>query len=289
MNFIVSLLGAFLIAISQGGKNQSALPEKKKGYNLETPDVTINLPWILREVSGIAILDKSLVACVQDENGIFFIYDTSDGKVKSQFRFGSDGDYEGIARAGKTIYILRSNGTLFEISDYTSATAKVSSYNTGIPAKDNEGLCYDMKNNRLLIGCKGKVGDDDKTKNKRFVFSFSLKTKTLIKDPLFTFDVKKLRDYAAGQKKGGDGKDPEFNLETSAIGIHPLSGKLYLLSASDNILFVFNMNGEIEAIEKLKNKIFPQAEGITFFSNGDMLISNEGTDKEGNILRFNYK
>jgi hypothetical protein len=49
------------------------------------------------------------------------------------------------------------------------------------------------------------------------------------------------------------------------------------------------MNGKIEAIEKLKNKLFPQAEGISFFSNGDMLISNEGNDKEGTILRFNYK
>jgi len=263
--------------------------EKNKTYTLDSPDIIIALPDILREVSGITILEKSSLACIQDENGILFIYDFAAGKIKSQFRFGSDGDYEGIAKAGKTIYILRSDGTIFEVSDYTSSAAKVSSFRTGVPAKDNEGLCYDAKNNRLLIGCKGRVGDDDKTKNKRFVFSFSLKTKTLIKEPVFIFDVKELRAFAARQKKDKDEKDPDFNLETSAIGIHPLTGKLFLLSASDNILFVFNMNGKIEAIEKLKNKLFPQAEGIAFFSNGDMLISNEGNDEEGSVLRFNYK
>jgi uncharacterized protein YjiK len=289
MKSAVIYLICLIIAISQGEKKQSPSRDKKSGYDLESPDVIIYLPDILREISGITILDNSSVACIQDENGILFIYDLAAGKIKSQFKFGADGDYEGIARVGKTIYVLRSDGTLFEISDYTSSSSKVSSYNTGIPAKDNEGLCYDRKNNRLLIGCKGKVGNDDKDKHKRMVFVFSLKTKTLIKEPLLTFDVKELREFAAGQKKGGDGKEPEFNLETSAIGIHPITGKLYLLSASDNLLFVFNMNGKIEAIEKLKNKLFPQAEGITFLSTGDMLISNEGRDKEGTILRFNYK
>ncbi len=263
--------------------------EKNKTYTLDSPDIIIALPDILREVSGITILEKSSLACIQDENGILFIYDPVAGKIKSQFKFGPDGDYEGIAAVGKTIYILRSDGTIFEVSDYTSAKSKTLSYNTGIPAKDNEGLCYDAKNNRLLIGCKGRVGNDDKNKHKRFIFEFSLKTKTLKKEPLMTFDVKDLREYAAARKKDKDDKDPEFNLETSAIGIHPLTGKLFLLSASDNLLFVFNMNGKIEAIEKLKNKLFPQAEGLTFFSNGDMLISNEGNDKEGTILRFNYK
>jgi len=289
MNSALISLFCFFLAIPQNGKNQPASQEKKKGYNLETPDVTISLPGMLREVSGIAILDKSTVACIQDENGILFIYDLAAGKIKSQFKFGPDGDYEGIAKAGKAIYILRSDGTIFEVNDYASPVSKTSSYNTGIPAKDNEGLCYDIKNNRLLIGCKGKVGNDEKDKHKRLVFEFSLKTKTLKKEPLLIFDVKDIREFAASKKKNKEDKDPEFNLETSAVGIHPVTGKLYLLSASDNLLFIFNMNGKIELIEKLKNKMFPQAEGIAFFSNGDMLISNEGNDKEGTIIRFNYK
>ena len=282
-NFILVL---FSVLVSPTG-----LPGYQKGnaYDPDLPDVVIMLPSILHEISGITFIDNSTIACIQDEKGILFIYDIVNNKLKSQRTFSTDGDYEGIARAGKTIYVLRSDGTLFEIADYSSAKSKVSIFNTGIPAKDNEGLCYDQKNNRLLIACKGKTGDEDKIKNKRFIYAFNLKTKTLVKDPLFVFDVKELRTFAEKQKKGGEGKDPDFNLETSAIAIHPLSGKLYLLSASDNLLFVFNMNGTIDSIVKLKNKIFPQAEGITFMPEGDMLISNEGRDKEASLLRFNYK
>jgi hypothetical protein len=48
------------------------------------------------------------------------------------------------------------------------------------------------------------------------------------------------------------------------------------------------MNGTIEYSEKLNPELFNMPEGITFFKNGDMLISNEGKDKYPTILRFNY-
>ena len=54
------------------------------------------------------------------------------------------------------------------------------------------------------------------------------------------------------------------------------------------MLFVFDMNGTIEYMEKLNPDIFNQPEGITFLKNGDMLISNEGQNKNPTLLRFNY-
>jgi hypothetical protein len=49
------------------------------------------------------------------------------------------------------------------------------------------------------------------------------------------------------------------------------------------------MNGTIEYIEKLNPDVFNMPEGIAFFGNGDMLISNEGRINPPTILRFNYK
>jgi hypothetical protein len=49
------------------------------------------------------------------------------------------------------------------------------------------------------------------------------------------------------------------------------------------------MNGEIENIERLNPSLFSNAEGIAFFENGDMLITNEGQNKSATLLRFNYK
>ncbi len=267
------------------------------GYNLSAPDASFILPDVLHEISGLSNIDATSVACIQDEKGIVFIYDIVKKEIKDQFNFSIDGDYEGIARVDKTLYILRSDGTLFEISNPESKDFDLDYYDTGIPAKDNEGLCYDKDNNRLLIACKSKVGKGEENKDQRLIYAFDLKTKTISKEPVFDFDIKVILQFALNNKinlptkkdKKDHTSEPVLKFRTSEICINPVTKKLFLLSADDHLLFIFNMKGKIEQIAKLNPEIFNQAEGLTFFENGDMLISNEGQDKKPTLLRFNYK
>ncbi|MCL4816911.1 MAG: hypothetical protein QY303_04720 [Vicingaceae bacterium] len=273
--------------------------EKITGYNLTTPDKSSILPDTLREVSGLTNIDSTTFACIQDENGILFIYDARKNELKRQYTFNINGDYEGITRVSETIYVLRSDGTLFEIVNYTSDNFKLNSYDTGIPANNNEGLCYDPDNKRLLIACKGKIGKGPEYKDKRVIYGFDLQTKKLTAEPVFDFDLQKIKAYATEKnlnlptktrkKKGQPINEPFIKFRTSAIGIHPLTKKLYLLSASDYLLFIFDMNGDIEHIEQLNPTIFNKAEGITFYDNGDMLITNEGQDNKPTVLHFKYR
>lgn len=271
--------------------------EKTIGYTLAAPDANFVLPDILREISGLTSIDTTSFACIQDENGILFIYDAIKNKIKTQYNFNTDGDYEEIARAGKSLYILRSDGTLFEISDYESKDFKLTSYTTGISAKNNEGLCYDPENNRLLIAAKGKIDNRTEHKDKRLIYGFNLKTKTLSEEPAFDFSLHAIKQFAVNHnislptktKKDGETTELVLKFRTSAICIHPITKKLFLLSASDHLLFIFSMDGNLEHIERLNPKLFNKAEGITFFENGDMLITNEGQDKKPTLLRFNYK
>jgi uncharacterized protein YjiK len=273
--------------------------EKITGYNLTTPDKSSVLPDTLREVSGLTNIDSTTFACIQDENGILFIYDARKNELKRQYTFNIDGDYEGITRVGETIYVLRSDGTLFEIVNYTSDNFKLNSYDTGIPANNNEGLCYDPDNKRLLIACKGKIGKGPEYKDKRVIYGFDLQTKKLTAEPVFDFDLQKIKAFATEnnlnlptktrKKKGQPITEPFIKFRTSAICIHPLTKKLFLLSASDYLLFIFDMNGNIEHIEQLNPTIFNKAEGITFYDNGDMLITNEGQDKKPTVLYFKYR
>ena len=133
-------------------------------YNLKDPDKIYVLPAALKEVSGITETDSTSIACIQDEVGIIFIYDLKKEGIKKQSTFSFQGDYEGIARAGKSIFILRSDGMLFGILNYESATSKVVSYATGIPASDIEGLCYDRHANRLLIAPKNNSAKEQENK-----------------------------------------------------------------------------------------------------------------------------
>jgi hypothetical protein len=252
------------------------------------------LPEILREVSGVTRIDESTVACIQDEKGIIFIYDIATNKIKQQNNFHIDGDYEGIALVNNTIYILRSDGVLLEISDYKAKDFSVHNYFTGIPANNNEGLCYDADNNRLLIASKSKIGKEPEFKDKRFVYAFDLKAKKLQDSPVYSFDVLAIKNFAMEKKVNLPEKSRKkesvhvLKFLPSAIAIHPVTKNLYLLSAADHMLFIFNPDGKIYHIEKLDHKIFNKAEGITFFNNGDMLITNEGQDDKPTLLRFNY-
>jgi uncharacterized protein YjiK len=265
-------------------------------YNIKFPDAKLILPDTLHEISGLTEVDANKLACIQDENGIIFIYDIRSKKTVAQIPFAEDGDYEGIARVNETLYVLRSDGVLFQIKNFMSSDKTIKSYQTGVPASNNEGLCYDPQNNRLLIAAKGKAGKGPKYKNRREIYSFDLKTMKLDKGVAICFDVENIASFAVDNgiklpvrvKKKGEIVEPVLKFTTSAIAIHPITKELYLLSSTDHLLMVFDIYGQIKYIEKLDEFEFNKPEGIIFLQNGDMLISNEGQDHHPTLLRFNY-
>lgn len=268
-----------------------------KHYNLSEPDKVLELPDSLREISGIAFINDSTVACVQDENGILFIYDIKNNFIKERYPFHSDGDYEGIAIAYNYIYILRSDGKLFEISDYSSKKIKTKSYTTGVPADNNEGLCFDRNNKSLLIGCKNKIIDADAEKNARQIYSFDWEKKELHKNPTYDLTVDDAMAYARkknldigdiGANKKGKNKNT-FKFNISAIALHPKTGNLYILNAADHAIFVVDDASTIKEIKLLDPVLFNKPEGITFTPNGDMYITNEGQKGKARILFFKYR
>lgn len=276
--------------------NKSGNTFRRIDYNLSAPDKVYNLPPALYEISGITEVDASTFACVQDEHGIVFIHDINKNKTIRSIVFGSEGDYEDIARVDKTLYVLRSDEVLAEITNFASDNFKRQAYSAGIPGKDAEGLCYDRKNNRLLLVPKEISDDNEENKGKRFIYGFDLVSKKLIKGPVLRFNIKTIEKFAIDNSikvpmkgKKGEKDEPDIKLRISALGIHPITNRLFVISGMERLLLVFDMNGNIEYLEKLNSEIFPQPEGITFMKNGDMFISNEGRNELATLVRFNYK
>jgi hypothetical protein len=270
---------------------------KKISYDFSKPIVKDILPASLQEISGLAIIDSTTIACIQDENGILFLYDTKNHKIKQQYIFGLNGDYEGITKVGELLYVLRSDGVLFELKNYTTKKIRVKTYATRVPALNNEGLCYDSINNRLLIGAKGKINKDPLNKDLRCIYEFNLKTKTLNQKPMFNFNTldinlfAKMYEIKLPKRTTKNGKVVEIGLKfnTSEIAIHPVTKQLYVLSANDHCLFVFNIHGNLEHIEQLNHTLFNKAEGLSFYPHGDVLISNEGQAHQPTLLKFKYQ
>jgi len=294
--FHAVLLCLLLAGCTVNGTTSTA--QIASGYDLRSPTTTFVLPDTLHEVSGLTDIDAHTVACVQDENGIIFFYDLEEQAIVRQLEFHLDGDYEGITRIGKMIYILRSDGTIYGVENYDDPNFILHTYTTGIPAANNEGLCHDPVNNRLLIACKSKLGKGPEYKDKRAIYGFDLKTKELSTHPVFEFDVQKMPEFALLHKidlpmrtkgKNGGTEEAVLKFKASAIGVHPIRKQLYVLSAADHMFFIFDLEGELLHMEPLDPRVFNKAEGITFMENGDMLITNEGQDHRPTLLRFNYQ
>lgn len=292
--FVPLIIAALVAAKSY----ESASPDDTKGnYDLSAPLERHVLPPVLNEISGITDISYSEIGCVQDEKGIIFIYDLKQRKLAQQVVFSVDGDYEGLTRVNNDMYVLRSDGMLTEVKNYRSKSMVKNSYHLDIPTINNEGLCYDEKNNRLLIAAKSKAGKGKELKDTRLIYAFDLVQKKLLSKPVLEIDVAALVRYAAAKKiklpeapkKKGEGTRSLFKFFPSSVAVHPFTGSIYVISAIDRTMAVFSPKGDIIDFYLLDKQKFNKPEGITFLANGDFVISNEGEGTVPTILKFAYK
>lgn len=249
--------------------------DKKVGANVL---ITWLLPKNLLEISGIAWLDTDHFACVQDELGTVYLYNVSQNKIDKEIPFGPNGDYEGIAVVGQTIYVLRADGILFGIENYSGDKRSVKMYKTSLTKKqDSESLAYDKRNNRLLIAVK--EADEKDTPDFKGIYAFDLTTKTMLAAPVYKIDLK---DEIFDDLKKNKAKN---SISPSDIGIHPVDGNLYILEGTKPKLLIMSSAGKMLSLYELDDTNFPQPEGLTFSPDGKLYISNEGNKKEGNILQ----
>jgi uncharacterized protein YjiK len=273
----------------------SVLISRAQNYNPDKPDKVCTLPWELHEVSGVTVVDSARLACVQDENGFIYILNAISCQVLQKYSFASDGDYEGIACVGNTMYVLRSDGVIFEVNNYELKTRKVTVYPTGIPANNNEGLCYDKAGNRLLIGCKSKSGKGPGYKYFREIYAFDLSRKKLLQQPVYKFELNELlkaveqKQIPVPIKEKKHGAEPVLKFTISALAIHPVTKQLYVVSSADKLIFVFNEEGKVQDVIRLDATTYTKPEGIIFLDNGTMIITNEGQNGKPTLLRVPLK
>lgn len=234
----------------------------------------------IKEISGLVWDTKINEFLVhQDESGKLFVLDKETKIIKGEYTFAGKGDYEDIAMLNNIAYVLRSDGMITKIiKDSAGGMRGVEAGKISISGtNDFEAMYGDTSRNALIILCKNCKMD-----NKEVVSAFAFYPDSLGFDnnPVFSIDLKEVEKLAP-QKSS--------RLEPSAAAIHPVLKKIFIVSSGSNQLVITDLNGKAEAVFELGKKLFPQAEGITFKSNGDMYISNEGVNERATILRFVYR
>lgn len=268
-------------------------------YNLNKASSSIKLPKVLNEISGLSFYKKNTVVGIQDEKGSIYFINTLTGKIIESLNLEKAGDYEGVELINQDVWMMKSNGTLYQITNYAnSRKRKNKKHKTSLSAKNNcEGLGYAPQYNYLLIACKGfpytekiKNGKSEKT-----IYAFDLKNNSLIPKPIITIDLDSLKQYFEYNTMARIGikllsafntSNGDLTFQPSAIAVHPITNDYYILGSVGNLLLVYNSKNEMKAIVKLDTNLLPQPEGICFDSNGNLYISNEGKEKKASIHTF---
>lgn len=238
-------------------------------YDLSEKSVTrFNLPGKLSEASGLTMTANGRLLAHDDENGAVYQVDYSSGAILKQFSIGSAllrADFEDIACVGERIYMVTSDGDIYEFREGQDGERKTFQlYKTALSREnDVEGLSYDPATNCLLLACKGNAGSG--LEKYKAVYSFSLSEKKLLKKPRFLLAIKSFDKIA---HKG------HFN--PSGIARHPKSGTFFIISADGEAIIEISATGKLLSHQKIPKKINDHPEGITFTPDLTMILCNDG-------------
>ncbi len=241
-------------------------------YRFDQPVATFRLPPDLREISGLTVLDDAHLGAVQDEDGELYVIDQATGRVTAVVPFGPPGDYEGVERVGRRLFVLRADGALLELSGWRGEAAQARTVETGLGADDCDAEGLGTDGTRLLIACKEE--GDGALDDRNVVYAFDPDAGSLLPDPVLTIDP----DAVPGERK----------LRPSALAVHPVTGRTVLLSSRRESLVALDDAGAAADVWDLRPAAFEQPEGLAFLPNGDAFVSSEGDDGPAVLMRFAY-
>ena len=297
MNRIIRLLLAcFFISCGSGQSNeqtQNNLPEPEPAKN----DKVYIVPETLKEISGISFVSDSIVVAIEDEKGILYFFDLGKEAIVKTHQFAEEGDFEDVAVADSTVYVVNSKGHIIEIPGFRTTPQPAKVYNTPLKTRNNiEGLAFDKDNNRLLVAVKDEGLHDNINKD---IYSFDLKTKQLDTAAVFSVKLEEIEAFYEGDKLEETSKEflkafgnQKLNqvFRTSAVAIHPTTKDIFVLSSLNNMIAILSPdNGRIKRIIELVGPDYNQPEGLALGSDGRLYVSNESNGKIANIIRIIYE
>ena len=268
----------FLFFISCKNKQ---LYKSPLGYNINKPEKFI-LNSSLKEISGITFIKgkEDVMYAIEDEAGKLFTVTLGSDKL-SHSKFSKKGDYEDVTILNSNLVtVLKSDGSLFTFSVNEIGKEKIDSvkeYENILPEGEYEGLFADST--KLIVLCKNCP--DDKQKKEVSVYTLQqVRGDSLTIANTFKVDISMI------QPKDENGKE---KFHPSGIAKNPVTHEWYIISSVNKLLLILDEQWKATAFYPLDPALFKQPEGITFNSRGDLYISNEGGDGDGNILLFRYQ
>lgn len=237
------------------------------------------LPKSLAEISGIATLSDGRVVAHDDERARVVVLDPERGVVLKEFVVGHrgiKGDFEGITVAPDAIYLMTSNGLIYAFHEGADrAEVPYTRFDTRLGKEcEFEGIAFDAAERALVLPCKHA-----KQKGaKRDVVLFRVAL-PLSKDLQITRSAIDIEQFRARHDWKG--------LHPSDIAIDPTTGNYVLVASLEHAILEITPDGRVVFAEPLPGR-HPQAEGVAFSRDGDLIVSDEANQGAATIALYRW-
>ena len=239
------------------------------------PQQQFFLPNGLSEISGLAAASADSVYAHNDEYGIIYEIKLGSGKVVKAFALGKPtvkGDFEDLAVRGGYVYLLTSDGRIFEAHEGEHRKRVLYNvYDTGIGAHcETEGLANGPTEDDFLILCK--QARDAALKEHLVIYAWNLRDRRPAVTPWLNVPL----DGLVGELE-------QANFHPSAFVWQRAQGTLLIVSAKGHSAIEIDLQGRLIARIKLSTLEHPQPEALALMPDGRLIVGDEGPRGRGKL------
>lgn len=238
------------------------------------------MPNELKEISGLALTPDGNVLAHDDEIGRVYVIDPRGGVVVKRFNLGESppkGDFESITVAGNDIYLLASNGKLYEFQEGGDGeNVPYSIRNTGLGKQcEFESMVYEADSDWLVMPCKNVK--DKSLKGQIVVYRWKRQGPDSSRVSMFTIP-----------EAQAIGSNPWKNLKPSDVTIDPANGNYVMITSHpDKAIIEVTRGGQLVRSEPLPEG-HNQPEGVAITRDSILMISDEATNKPAAITLYRW-
>ncbi|MCF2493917.1 MULTISPECIES: SdiA-regulated domain-containing protein [Dyadobacter] len=253
-----------------------------KDYDLGKPD-KFNMPESLFEISGITLNqgNPDTIYAIQDEDGRLYRLGWDEPKQLNA-KFSKKGDYEDVTIIRNNVYVLKSNGAIYNFPLTEAVFEEVEQIREMkkiLPKGEYEGMFGDEASGKIYILCKNCEQDNSKSSVTGYILEPDKDSAKI--SETFSIQVDEIKAITGKVERG---------FRPSGLAKNPVTNDWYIISAVNKLLVVTDNQWKVKEAYALNGNQFIQPEGIIFDKQGNLYISNEGDDLfSGNILKFKKK
>jgi len=244
-----------------------------------TPVAMWRMPPELSEISGVALTPDGRLFAHGDELARVTVLNPKTGVVLKSFTVGTGlaGDFEGITFAGSDIYMITSNGTLYQFREGASdAAVRYSTIDTRLGKEcEFEGVAFERDSAWLVMPCKRAT--KKLPPGQLVIYRWRLQGADSARLTMLTVPM--------SEAVGSNGWKA---LHPSDITIDPATGNYVLISSQEKALVEITPAGQVERSESLPGK-HPQPEGVAITSDNLLIVSDEASNSPASITLYRWR